>query len=268
MENNSIAKLIAKLALKIGAIKITGPDNPFTWAKGWKTPIYNDNPGKYQGPNGKELQYVGDIYANFAVAEQYPVVLNHFAKKLLKKINSANSNHNFDEKYRKEIVFVGPQMGGIGIATMLALEAECRYACAEKKITQVKSDTSREVSEIVFARHTLQKGDNVIIVEDVLNNFSTTRQMIKIIEECGAEVIAISGLLNRSEKYQIAFPNESGHHPPGKMIPVSGLESRPFPEYKQDDPRVKDDILKGNVIWKPKDEWQHLMEVMDRKVRE
>lgn len=40
MEN--IAKKIAKAALKIKAVKLQ-PDNPFTWASGYKMPIYNDN---------------------------------------------------------------------------------------------------------------------------------------------------------------------------------------------------------------------------------
>jgi len=37
-----IALKIAKAALKIKAVKLQ-PDNPFTWASGYKMPIYNDN---------------------------------------------------------------------------------------------------------------------------------------------------------------------------------------------------------------------------------
>ncbi|MFA6617799.1 MAG: orotate phosphoribosyltransferase [Candidatus Neomarinimicrobiota bacterium] len=37
-----IARKIAKAALKIKAVKLQ-PDNPFTWASGYKMPIYNDN---------------------------------------------------------------------------------------------------------------------------------------------------------------------------------------------------------------------------------
>jgi len=33
---------IARIGLKINAIKLR-PDNPFTWASGFKMPIYNDN---------------------------------------------------------------------------------------------------------------------------------------------------------------------------------------------------------------------------------
>lgn len=45
MENKlllSYSKELAGIALKIGAIKIS-PEHPFTWASGYKMPIYNDN---------------------------------------------------------------------------------------------------------------------------------------------------------------------------------------------------------------------------------
>ena len=40
MESN--AKKIAEYLLQIKAIKLQ-PSNPFTWASGWKSPIYCDN---------------------------------------------------------------------------------------------------------------------------------------------------------------------------------------------------------------------------------
>jgi orotate phosphoribosyltransferase len=40
MEN--IAKRTAEYLLQIKAIKLH-PSNPFTWASGWKSPIYCDN---------------------------------------------------------------------------------------------------------------------------------------------------------------------------------------------------------------------------------
>jgi orotate phosphoribosyltransferase len=42
MEYTEVDKQLALVALKIGAIKIR-PTDPFTWAAGWKSPIYNDN---------------------------------------------------------------------------------------------------------------------------------------------------------------------------------------------------------------------------------
>jgi orotate phosphoribosyltransferase len=39
---NDCAKSIARIALDIGAIKLS-PQDPFTWASGYRNPIYNDN---------------------------------------------------------------------------------------------------------------------------------------------------------------------------------------------------------------------------------
>ena len=39
---NNVEKLAAEKLLKIKAIKLQ-PSNPFTWASGWKSPIYCDN---------------------------------------------------------------------------------------------------------------------------------------------------------------------------------------------------------------------------------
>ncbi|MFT4903458.1 MAG: orotate phosphoribosyltransferase, partial [Thalassomonas sp.] len=40
--NKDTAKKTAELLLKIKAIKLQ-PTEPFTWASGWKSPIYCDN---------------------------------------------------------------------------------------------------------------------------------------------------------------------------------------------------------------------------------
>ena len=40
--NKTIAQQTAEYLLQINAIKLN-PENPFTWASGWKSPIYCDN---------------------------------------------------------------------------------------------------------------------------------------------------------------------------------------------------------------------------------
>ena len=42
MSSNTVQSEVAKKLLEIGAIKLK-PENPFTWASGWKSPIYCDN---------------------------------------------------------------------------------------------------------------------------------------------------------------------------------------------------------------------------------
>ena len=49
----SIAKDIASTLLDIQAIKLS-PESPFTWASGWKSPIYCDNRMLLSYPEARE----------------------------------------------------------------------------------------------------------------------------------------------------------------------------------------------------------------------
>lgn len=188
------------------------------------------------------------MYANFAKAEEYPLIMHHFTKCLFDKI------HILD--FDTPIVFVGPAMGGISIAQFLAYHAskkvDARYACAEKVIIQLKTDTVREQATFQFARHAVNGGETVIISEDVLNNFSTTKQLIELVEKRNAKVEAIVGLLNRSMTIGLSYVYND------ELIPVIPLVHKPYDEYKQDDPYVIEDVLTGNIVLKPKNEWSKL----------
>lgn len=61
-------KKIAKTLLQINVIKLN-PANPFTWASGWKSPIYCDNRKTLSYPEVRK-----EIYEAFAslIAEKYP----------------------------------------------------------------------------------------------------------------------------------------------------------------------------------------------------
>jgi orotate phosphoribosyltransferase len=66
MENS--AKKIAESLLQIKAIKLQ-PSNPFTWASGWKSPIYCDNRKTLSFPEVRS--YIRDSFA-LQVTEHYP----------------------------------------------------------------------------------------------------------------------------------------------------------------------------------------------------
>ena len=63
-------------------------------------------------------------------------------------------------------------MGGIALASMLGLVCDCAFAYTEKKITALATDSEREQSEMIFKRHAIGEGSQVVLVEDVCNNFS------------------------------------------------------------------------------------------------
>jgi orotate phosphoribosyltransferase len=66
MENS--AKQIAEYLLQIKAIKLQ-PSNPFTWASGWKSPIYCDNRKTLSFPEVRS--YIKDSFASL-IGKLYP----------------------------------------------------------------------------------------------------------------------------------------------------------------------------------------------------
>src|SRR5512138_227303 len=66
MENSAIK--IAEYLLQIKAIKLQ-PSNPFTWASGWKSPIYCDNRKTLSFPEVRS--YIRDSFAK-TVTDLYP----------------------------------------------------------------------------------------------------------------------------------------------------------------------------------------------------
>ena len=68
---NKIDRLLAEKLLKISAIKLQ-PDNPFTWASGWNSPIYTDNRKTLSYPDIRsfiKVELVRLIMENFPEAE-------------------------------------------------------------------------------------------------------------------------------------------------------------------------------------------------------
>lgn len=199
--------------------------------------------GRYETPDGKK-QWVGDIYANFAKAEEYPHVLRDFSDRMQHKLSPILNGID---------VFCGAPIGGYAFSLMLGLTYDRRVIKAEKKVIAPATDKEREKSILVFGRHEVKKGERVAIVEDVCNNFDTTDQLIDLIEKAGGKVVAIECLLDRSLTVNDWYVSKRN-----TAVPVFSLVRMPIPEYKQDDPAVADDIAAGNVIWKPKDEWDLL----------
>lgn len=193
------------------------------------------------------LQYVGEIYVDCSKLEQYPVTLQHFAEDFF---------HN--EVLSKVTTFSGTPLGGMAYGTILALQFRARYIFLEKKVLELATTDNREISELVFGRHKVEEGEEVAIVEDVCNNFSTTDQMIDMIITAGGKVSAILCILNRSMKYdEYYYSEEHDLH-----IPIISLVRQPIMEYQQSDKFVSADIAAGNFVPKPKDEWPRLVQIM------
>lgn len=205
----------------------------------------------YAGRDSNGRQYVGDVYANFAKVERHGSVLRAVAESLYMKLSMSRATGQ--GQWLDTTGFCGAPEGGKAIAVVLAVLTGKQYIFPEKKVLEVATADSREKSEMIFSRHEPDKGDWWWIVEDVCNNFSTTAALITLIESYGAFVAGIACPLNRSVSVSSAYT-----HTDGRQFPVVALVLKPIPEYEQDDPEVVEDIQVGNVVWKPKNDWDKL----------
>jgi orotate phosphoribosyltransferase len=196
-----------------------------------------------------QKNYVGFTYFNIAKIEQDPKARKYFVDVLADNI-----------KYQVNCptIIVGAPMGGLILATTLADAFFCDMAFFEKKVTRLADPKNhlKEESSLIFNRHEINRGDSIILFEDLVNNFSTTKKMLDFIVSKGARVTAIACIVNRSPHGCDSFEG----------IPVISVIHIPTAEYKQTDSEVKDLIESGKIVYKPKAEWPRLKKSMeDRK---
>lgn len=212
----------------------------------------------YAGKYAEGKQYVGDVYLNFAPVEEHWFILEHLAKRLFWKLPEQGGNVH---------VFCGAPEGGKALAQALsANRLSYRYIYPDTVTTEVATSEGRAKRKLVWGRHQVNEGEKVAIVEDLNNNFSTTDELIQLILEAKAEVVAIISFYNRSllvtgDTYK--YKGLVDHYCKEIDIPIVTLKTNPINQYKQDHPVVADDVQKGNVIWKPKLDWPKLKAAME-----
>lgn len=204
----------------------------------------------YAGKDPKGRQYVGEVYANFCEMEQWPHVMCFFGQQLVKP-NGLLPNLD---------CLCGAPLGGMTFGAVMADILSCRYIFPEKVITAAANEHQREESVLKFSRHKILPGEKIGVVEDVTNNFSTTDKLIKLIQDADATVSALICLLNRSLKVDSIYVSALT----GREIPVISVVRKRIQQWEQDDPAVAEDVAKGNVVWKPKNEWGRLMAAMEK----
>ncbi|MFL9842956.1 orotate phosphoribosyltransferase [Flavobacterium rhizosphaerae] len=146
--NTDIAKKTAELLLQINAIKLN-PKNPFTWASGWKSPIYCDN----------------------RVTLSFPPIRNYIREEFSKHI---------EKEFGKPEVIAGVATGAIGIGMLVAeyMGLPFVYVRPEPK----KHGRQNQIEGF------LQKGQNVIVVEDLISTGNSSLQAVEALKAAGANV--------------------------------------------------------------------------------
>jgi len=146
--DKEIGHKTAELLLQINAIKLQ-PQNPFTWASGWHSPIYCDN----------------------RITLSYPVIRNFIREHIANQI---------EQVYGKPDVIAGVATGAIGIGALVAdyLNVPFCYVRPEAKSHGRKNKIEGR----------LEPGQNVVVVEDLISTGGSSLKAVAALNEAGAVV--------------------------------------------------------------------------------
>ena len=146
--NKDTAEKTAELLLQITAIKLN-PKNPFTWASGWQSPIYCDN----------------------RLILSFPPIRNFVREEFSKLI---------EKEFGKPDVIAGVATGAIGIGMLVAeyMGLPFVYVRPEPK----KHGRQNQVEGF------LQKGQNVVVVEDLISTGNSSLLAVDALKKSGAQV--------------------------------------------------------------------------------
>ncbi|SFO05687.1 orotate phosphoribosyltransferase [Paenimyroides ummariense] len=152
--NDNTAQKTAELLLQINAIKLN-PKNPFTWASGWKSPIYCDN----------------------RITLSFPEI-----RKFLKNEFAAN----IVEKFGKPDYIAGVATGAIGIGLLVAeaLELPFVYVRPEPK----KHGRQNQIEG------QFEAGKSVVVVEDLISTGKSSLQAVDALRAADANILGMAAI--------------------------------------------------------------------------
>ncbi len=154
MKENAIKT--AELLLQIKSIKLS-PASPFTWASGWKSPIYCDN--------RKTLSF--------------PVVRTYIQNEFVKIIRN---------KYPDVEVIAGVATGAIAIGALVADQLGLPFVYVRSK---AKGHGMGNQVEGVF-----HKGQKVVVVEDLISTGNSSLNAVSALREVNTNVLGMVAIFS------------------------------------------------------------------------
>lgn len=142
------ASKVAEFLLQIKAVKLQ-PQEPFTWASGWNSPIYCDN----------------------RVTLSYPEIRTFIRQEMVSII---------EEKYPKAEVIVGVATGGIAQGVLIAQELGISFAYARS--SSKGHGLQNQIEGIV------ESGQNVVVIEDLVSTGMSSLRAVDALREKGANI--------------------------------------------------------------------------------
>jgi orotate phosphoribosyltransferase len=145
------AKAVAGKLLQANAIKLS-PEEPFTWASGWKSPIYCDN--------RKVLSF--PFIRDFIKSEMCNVVF---------------------EKFPDADLLAGVATAGIAWGAMAADQLKLPYVYVRPKPKE--HGLGNQVEGYY------EKGQKVVVIEDLVSTGKSSLQVVDVLKDLGVEVIGM-----------------------------------------------------------------------------
>ncbi|MDG4716978.1 MULTISPECIES: orotate phosphoribosyltransferase [Winogradskyella] len=146
--NKETAKKTAEVLLQINAIKLQ-PKEPFTWASGWKSPIYCDN----------------------RIVLSYPLIRNYIRETMAKHI---------EDHYGKPDVIAGVATGAIGIGALVAEYLNLPFV-------YVRPEAKKHGRQNQVEGH-IEKGQTVVVVEDLISTGKSSLNAVAALKEAEVNV--------------------------------------------------------------------------------
>ena len=164
------AKKTAELLLQIKAIKLS-PENPFTWASGWKSPIYCDN----------------------------RVTLSHvqirtYIREHISKI--------IDKKYGKPNVIAGVATGAIAIGVLVAQELGVPFIYVRPEPKKHGRQNQIEGQ--------IDKNQKVVVVEDLISTGKSSLNAVKALQEQDIRVKGMVAIFSYGFEFAVQNFKDAG----------------------------------------------------------
>lgn len=145
---NESAKKIAEYLLQIKAIKLNLA-SPFTWASGWKSPIYCDN----------------------RVTLSYPIIRNFIRQQFVEIIKN---------EYGTPDVIAGVATGGIAHGALVAQDMGLPFVYV--RASEKKHGLGNQIEGVI------ESGQSVVVIEDLISTGTSSLNAVEALRNNGCNV--------------------------------------------------------------------------------
>lgn len=167
--NAGIAAKVAEFLLQIKAVKLQ-PQQPFTWASGWKSPIYCDN----------------------RTTLSYPKVRTYIRQQFVQIIQ---------DNFPKPDVIAGVATGAIAHGVLVAEEMGLPFVYIRPKPKE------HGLGNLIEGE--IKKGQSVVVIEDLISTGGSSLKAVEALREAGCDVKGMAaiftyGFENATESFRAA----------------------------------------------------------------